>query len=335
MLTVVWRTDLHLSDRAPRARIDDWTETLCGKIRQVGQIAREVKAKAILDGGDFFHIRSPTRNSHQLVVRAVEAHSGYPCPVYCCIGNHDVKYGDYTYLGEQPLGVLFQSGAFSRLYDEHELLLTDGIYDDGGDFYQTLSVRVVGVPYHGTEYDLERLSSITKGEEDYLVVVAHLLASPKGGSMFEGEDILSYSQLSKLDPDVICFGHWHKNQGVEEIAPGKWVVNIGSLSRGALNQDDLSRTPSVAIIKFDHQYGGCIDIEQRPLKVVPPEEVFDLRGKALTEARSTTVEKFVDSIQETLAESTGRDIPDLIREMDVPDKVKEQAILYWEQSDTK
>lgn len=193
MITLVWRTDVHLADKAPQSRTDDWASTVLGKLRQVGEIAREVKAQAVLDGGDFFHIKTPSRTTHELIQRVAAVHAEYPCPVYALRnGNHDVKFGDGSYLAEAPLGVLFQTGVF-RMLDDH--VFTQGDYQ----------VRVVGVPYHGTTYDMNRLTTITKGDEDCLVVAAHLLASQAGGEMFGGEDIVRYADLLGLDPDVWCF----------------------------------------------------------------------------------------------------------------------------------
>lgn len=318
MVKLIWRSDVHVSDNPPVSRTDDWNETLMGKLTQVGEIAREVSAAAVLDGGDFFHVKSPGRNAHRTIQRVAQVHNGYPCPVYGNIGNHDCKYGDYEHLPEQPLGVLFETGVFQRCYDEHEAL-----FEQGG-----LKVRVVGIPYHGTEYDWDRFTSIKKGEEDYLVVMAHVLASKEGGSMFEGEDIIQYAALKDLDPDVWCFGHWHKNQGVTEIAKGKWVVNIGSLSRGALSQDEVARIPAVAVLKFD---ALGVEIEQRPLKVAPPEEVFDLVGRTRREAKDMTMGAFVDSIKETLSEDARKPVEDTIRDMSLPSEVKERALLKWEE----
>lgn len=194
MITLVWRTDLHLADKSPSSRKDNWTLTCLNKIVQVGEIAREVEADAVLDGGDFFHVKAPSRNSHRIVRRVADIHKAYPCPVYANVGNHDCSSGDIRNLPKQPLGVLFSTGVFERLYDEHELLLErDGV-----------SVRVVGVPYHGTSYDMERFA-VEKGDEDWLVVIAHVLASEQGGTMFEGEDIVKYSDLEGLDADVFCF----------------------------------------------------------------------------------------------------------------------------------
>jgi len=167
MIKLVWRTDVHLSDRAPSSRTDDWATTVFGKLGQVRKVAEKVGASAIIDGGDFFHIKSPGRNSHALVHRTAEHHADYPCPVYCTPGNHDSIYGDYTFLPQQPLGVLYSTGVFNRLYDEHE-----AVFEKDG-----VKVRVVGIPYHGTRYDMERFHSIKKGDEDYLVCIAHVLAS--------------------------------------------------------------------------------------------------------------------------------------------------------------
>ena len=205
MIRLLWRTDIHLSDKSPASRKDDWAETVFSKLEQVKRAAAKLKVDAVIDGGDFFHVKSPSRNSHALVHQAVEHHADYPCPVYCTPGNHDAVYGDYAFLPQQPLGILFSSGVFKRLYDEHE-----AVFEETADFethgIQTVcKVRVVGIPYHGTKYDMERFRSIKKGEEDFLVVVAHVLASERGGTMFEQEDVVKYADLADLDPDVWCF----------------------------------------------------------------------------------------------------------------------------------
>jgi exonuclease SbcD len=267
-LRLVWRSDVHMADVSPGSRTDDWVEAICDKLRQVGKIAWGVKAQAVIDGGDFFHVKSPVRTSHRTIRRSVEIHKeGYPCPVYANFGNHDSVYGDIRWLHQQPLGVLYEAGVFQRLYDEHEAL-----FESGG-----VTVRVVGVPYHGVQYDRDRLN-IKKGDEDYLVVAAHLLATDTTqDSFYDGEDVIRYSDLRDLDADVWCFGHWHQDQGIQEIADGKWVVNIGSLTRGSLSQDNLDRAPACAVLAFGPE-GVCI--ERRDLQVEPASEVFDVQGWA-------------------------------------------------------
>lgn len=319
MVRLVWRTDVHLSDQAPASRKDDWTQAVFNNLDQVKLVAAKVKADAVIDGGDFFHVKSPSRNSHALVRRASEHHADYPCPVYCVPGNHDAVYGDYTFLHQQPLGVLYSSGIFKRLYDEHEAVFErDGV-----------KVRVVGIPYHGTKYDMERFRSIKKGDEDHLIVAAHVLASQEGGSMFEGEDIIKYRDLVDLDPSLWLFGHWHKDQGVAEIS-GKKFINIGSLTRGALTQDNMDRKPATVLLSFTKE---DIKIQVLRLKVPPAEEVFDLDAKVRAEARTMTVDAFVASVKDTLISDKGKSLQEVIGDMGgVPEVVREKALLYVEQA---
>jgi DNA repair exonuclease SbcCD nuclease subunit len=316
-VTLVWRSDVHLADQPPQSRTDNWAETLLGKLEQVGEVAKRVKAQAVLDGGDFFHIKSPGRNTHALVRQVALLHKGYSCPVYGNVGNHDVKWGNKDYLEESPLGVLFDSGVFHRLYDEHEAVFTS----------KGVTVRVVGIPYHGTQYDMNRFTTITKGEEDYLVVMAHCLASPKGGTMFEAEDIISYNDLANLDPDVWCFGHWHKDQGVIEYG-SKWIVNVGSLSRGSIAVDDLARTPSCAVLTFTKEEIKVVSV---PLEVEPVEAVFDLDRRDRETSRKETVETLVENILKTLGTKQSASLLNEVRSMpEISELVRERTISYLE-----
>ena len=333
-LTLVWRSDAHNSDQPPQSRTDDWTATVLDKLTQVGEVARKVGAVGVLDGGDLFHTKSPSRNSHELVQRVAAVHRGYPCPTWATVGNHDVKHGSLDYLGESPLGVLFETGAVRRLYDTFEAVferpLVDWSVGGGGPIPPPFKVRVVGVPYHGTTYDMNRLTTITKGDEDYLVVVAHLLATgDKGGwAHCEKEDVLQYGDLVNYDPDLWLFGHSHKDQGVRVLG-GKTFVNLGSLTRGSLNQDDIARTPKMAVLRFTKK---GIHVEEVPLSFRPAVEVLDIAGKTRAEGRAATMEVFVDNLQKTLAPTEGKSLLDEVREANVPEEIRERTLHYLEQA---
>lgn len=334
-MKLVWRTDVHIGDQAPLSRTDDWLSSVLDKLRQVGEIAREAKACAVLDGGDFFNPKTPSRTSHRLVQRVLKTHKDYPCPVYGNVGNHDVRHGNIAALPESPLETLFENEAlFKRSYF---------ILDDDGEYLENHShlleedgvkVQVVGVPYHGPKYDMRYFRKIErKAEADFMVVAAHLLASPQGGSMFEGEDIVKYDDLLDLCPnaDVFCFGHWHKNQGVTEISPGKWVVNVGSLTRGSLSQDNIERIPEVVVLDFGHEGVSCTQV---PLKVPKAEEVFDLNRRDREEARAMTMDAFVEKLKAKIPskEETKKDLPSAVEGMDLPARVRNQAVEYMKEA---
>ena len=321
-LTLIFRTDAHNSDQPPQSRQDDWTTTVLDKLTQVGNIARRTGALGVLDGGDLFHVKSPIRNSHGLVQRVATVHQGYPCPTWATVGNHDVRNASLENLGESPLGVLFASGVIKPLYmPEHE-----AVFAQGG-----LKVRVVAIPYHGTSYDMNLFTTITKKDEDYLVVIAHVLATDKSMEGFPSEDVIQYKDLVNLDPDCFIFGHWHKYQGVK-ILGSKTFVNLGSMTRGSLSQDDLNRKPAVAVIRFDAK---GIHVEEVLLDVLPAEEVFDLVKKAQVEENNVVMEDFVANLRDTLGPQGTKSLLDEVRAADVPEEIRERAISYLEQAGAK
>jgi DNA repair protein SbcD/Mre11 len=322
MIRLLWRTDIHFSEFTPRFRKDSWMETLVNKIEWVGELARKLNVDAVIDGGDFFDIKSPSRNSHRLVQEAIKAHKNYPCPVYCNVGNHDCKYGDYAFLPEQPLGVLYEANVFRPLYDNHEALFTT----------PTETVRVVGVPYHGVRYDHERFR-IAKGTETHLVVAAHVLASRNGGTMFDAEDVISYPEFVELCPEAAfaCFGHWHMDQGIEEHG-GVTFVNVGSLSRGSLSQDNLERNPAVVLMEFD---GESARYTRYNLPVRPATEVFAIEAKEAIAEKESVMESFMSTIASSISHSQGMSLRDRIGSLSgVLPEVRERAQMYLEQTES-
>lgn len=323
MIRLLWRTDVHNSDQNPTSRTDDWVETVASKLVEVGQLANQHECDAVLDGGDYWNDKTPIRTSHRIVSRTIRIHQRYHCPIYCTPGNHDLRLAQLDNLSENPLESLFASGTFRRLYDDHE-----AVFEKDG-----VKVRVLGIPYHGPRYDLDRFRAIARGDEDWLVCSAHVLASAQGGEMFAGEDIIRYSDLLELAPDVDvwCFGHWHKDQGIQEIAGGKWVVNVGSLTRGALTQDNIDREPGVVVMSFwssDHQPHPKLDFI--PITIRPSKDVFDLDKRVKEEARAMTVDAFVESLKEELQTSSKKDFSEIVRSSPAPDAVKERTLEYIE-----
>jgi len=324
MIRLLWRTDVHCRDHTPSSRTDDWVETVARKLTQVGEIAAKYNVDAVIDGGDFFDDKLPVRTSHRLVSRLARIHRKYPCPTWANVGNHDLRLSRFDNLPENPLETLFSTGVFRRLYEKHECVIEK----------EGVKVRIVGVPYHGPRYDLARFKDIERGDEDWLLCNAHVLASPQGGEMFKNEDILKYDDLADLNPgiDLYCFGHWHKNQGITKVKGDKWVVNVGSLTRGSLTEDNIEREPGVVVMGFWPSAKGMPpNLEFVKLDVAPAKEVFDLDKRAKEEARAMTVDAFVESVKEELQSSSDKPFSEIVESLqDIPDEIRERALEYIE-----
>lgn len=324
-MKLLFRTDVHASDHLPASWKGDYLGEITENLRQIAALAVEHKVAAVLDGGDFFHVKAATRNSHALVQQMIRLHRDYPCPVLGVEGNHDLAYNSLDSISKQPIGVLFASGAISRLREV--VLEADG-----------LRVRVVGVPYT-PDPSLESLRAIRKQPGDtHLIVVAHLLAAEKPNEAIEdlyGEPVFRYADLIAEDgPDAWCFGHWHRDQGVVHIADGLFAkevafVNQGAVSRGALTQETLTRAPKVALLSITR---SGVTVTQIPLQVPPASEVFDLERKARADEERGAIEEFVSRLQLSAQQNPESAIEDTVNGLDFAKDVREAALNYLERA---
>ena len=318
-IALVHRTDVHASDKSPASWKGDYPAEIWDNLRQIGEFARLHEAQAVLDGGDYFHQKAATRNPHHLVEKTARLHAAYPCPVWCVEGNHDMAYNNLDTIPNQPLGVLYGAGVF-----EH---LRETVFEDG-----PLRVRVVGMPYSPFR-TVEELKAIQKKPgDDFLVAIVHQLAGqapPPAVEDFFNEPVFRYADLVTPDgPDVWCFGHWHKDQGIVELG-GKSFVNQGALSRGALIRENLERIPRGALIEVTP---SGIAVVSLPLIVAPPADVFDLEKKQKADDGAQAIESFVATLQATMAADPSKDILTTLGQLDFAAEVRDVAKEYLERA---
>lgn len=316
-LSFVFRTDTHVCDRSPISWKGDYPAEIWANLEQIGQIAKQREANAVLDGGDYFHIKAASKNSHGLNERSARIHRAYSCPTFCIEGNHDLAYNNLESLARQPLGVLYASGVFQHLRDQ--------VFKDGN-----LQVRVVGVPYNPTR-TLDDLLRIQKQPGDtHLIAVVHALAAknpPPQVEDFFNEPVFPYEALvSRNGPDVWMFGHWHRDQGIEVIRD-KQFVNLGAVSRGALIRENLERTPKVAFVEID---GDRLTVTPIDLLVAPASEVFDLEKKATQEKERHDIDQFILRLISDGAIDPNSTIEANIQALDFAENVRSEALRYLE-----
>jgi DNA repair exonuclease SbcCD nuclease subunit len=318
-LAFLFRTDTHVADKSPASWKGNYPEEIWSNLEQIGQMSNVHEVAAVLDGGDYFHQKSASRNSHGLIYRTAEIHKHYRGSVFCVEGNHDLAYNNLESIERQPLGVLYACGVFQHL--------REAVFRDGD-----LQVRVVGVPY-SPKRTLAELRGIQKQPGDtFLVAIVHALAAESPPSKVEdffNEPVFRYSDLVSDDgPDVWAFGHWHKDQGVVEIQ-GKRFVNQGAVSRGALIHENTQRTPQVSLLECEAT--GLL-VRTLPLVVAPAEDVFDFEKKERVEAESRSIDTFIERLQEDANFDPTATIESNIRSLEFAAEVRDMALRYMEQA---
>ncbi len=311
----IYRTDTHVCDRSPSSWKADYPTEIWSNLEQIARFAKERDVAAVLDGGDYFHVKAASRNPHSLVIRSIAIHKAYPCPVLSVEGNHDISYNNLETIDRQPLGVLYEDGTFRHLREE--------VFEDGG-----MRVRVVGVPYNPERTLAELLSIQKKPGDDFLIAIVHQLAAaapPAKVEDFFGEPVFRYQDLVTPDgPDVFCFGHWHKDQGVVELG-GKKFVNQGAVSRGSLINENTRRTPKVSYL--DITPTGIVVVEL-PLIVAPAEDVFDFDKKERAEKESESIDQFIVQLQNNVRIDLSASIESNVEQLNFAQDVRTTALEY-------
>lgn len=312
MFKIVTFTDVHLADKGPSSRIDDYREAILDKLSQISKICEDNKADIAVCAGDLFHYKAPTKNSHYLVSRTMEIFKNFPCPVYSIYGNHDISQDNISTLPKQPFYVLLKSGCLHYLEDE--------FFDNG-------KIRLFGMDYlkdpDYVDFNKKRLT------EEVQMCVAHVNASSKFDDLF-GERVYKYQDLSKCSPDIFLFGHYHPDQGIEKHN-SKYFINVGSLSRGSLKKDELERTPNCSLITIDDSYN--ITCEKIPLKVEPSDKIFDLEKKNKEEVEQKEIENFINEMKSKIVSDSDTDVwQEVMSKLNFEKTIQDKAKDYLEKA---
>ena len=71
-LAFLYRTDVHASDKNPASWKGNYLAEIWSSLEEIGRIAKEHEVVAVLDGGDYFHIKVASRNSNALVIKTTK-----------------------------------------------------------------------------------------------------------------------------------------------------------------------------------------------------------------------------------------------------------------------
>jgi DNA repair exonuclease SbcCD nuclease subunit len=281
-ITILTAGDIHISDINPHSRVDNFKETILDKLDQLKKAANKLKVDAVLLTGDLYNLKNPVKNSHDLNRELITLFKGFKCPIYTIVGNHDLTADDLDTLSFQPISVLFASGTLINLAEPI-------VFSKKG-----LKVSLVGIPYQ-KHFSLEKTSFPAKGDVQAQICVMHVYAGPKAGKMHK-ERLYGYDELATLGADVYVLGHYHYDQDIQ-WKNKQCFINLGSISRGTLTDERVDHQPKFGFIKiFRENEEVKIEADSIPLRIKPPEEIFDLKKREEEQKEGLEIEKYVEHL---------------------------------------
>lgn len=256
--------DWHYRANPPKARLDDFQDTLNAKLREVGQIAHDHDVDAIICPGDLFDSPSPAYSTLTALERVIQ---DIGRPILAIPGNHDEFGHSLESLDRTAYGHLAGTGMITDLTKEP--FVTDCAVIEGNGFS----------------------AHTDNGIDDYIprymtpdgavsIVVAHgmLLERAPGFELKHTllEDVARYP----ICPDILIVGHEHLGFGVKRLPRVKGgelvAINPGALVRLSAHPAEIERMPQVCLLEV---YPGtaptCYDCEQ-PLHPEHVRETHDV-----------------------------------------------------------
>lgn len=317
--------DIHLMDKPPRNCTEGYLEDILEILAYTAKLEHALDLDAVVWAGDVFHHKQPIRNSHRLVLKAIEAVKKYR-RLLIVTGNHDISNDRLeTTREQQPLGVLFEAGAEELVGWDEQLPVfgvpwqqrwhEDGAVEDALEAWRTKGDLIF------PEY-----------ERSQRLVVTHAPIFPPG--LFENQmfEVLHPSVFAAAMEHAgsLYYGHIHEDHGIYE-ADGVTFANVGAISRGSLAEYNRTRKIKAALWTPEH---GFLEID---LPHKPAEEVFLLEAAAQVSSKKISDEQFLADVGATRLEiSSTAGVIEHIRQLDeetVPAIVKKTAIEMLELQD--
>lgn len=305
-MRVVLCGDVHLSDRAPSSRNDSYTDEILAKLAWVASYANEQESPLVI-AGDLFHRKTPSRNSHSLVVRTHAVLCDVAKGVWIVPGNHDLHADRLTSLDQQPLGVL------GRMPNVRLLMGSDPDLPD-----------VFGVPYL-SEFDggdwkkvlAPWVKSAKAASPQLIVTHAPIFPPGKAPAVYASVDPTEWALQWDDIVTATYYGHIHDRHGVYEVSSGvvgaknHVLANFGAISRGSLHEETIKRWPTISVFED----GEFIEVPLPDTVVKPPEDVFRFAEAEAAKAAKGSAEDFANALGEVvLANLTVEEVLAAIKE---------------------
>ncbi len=230
--------DWHYRANPPRARKDNFQETLNAKLAEVGEIARREKVSAIIVPGDVFDSPNPAYSTLTELERIIRDMGR---EIWAVPGNHDEFGHSLESLSRTAYGHLAGTGTITDL--ARKPVIAGCLTVEGNGFS----------------------ANTDNGIDDYIkkcnaqpgvvsIVVAHgmLLERPTG---FEIKHTLLSDVAKHLNcPDVLICGHEHLGFGVKRLPRAKGgelvAINPGALVRLSAHPGEIERMPQVCLLEI-------------------------------------------------------------------------------------
>jgi len=211
-------SDLHITDRTPRSRSDDYSETQFNKIRDALVKVRDTwGSKILVIPGDIFDSSRVSDVVKKDYIKLIREEAPL-VDILVVFGQHDLRYHSLNTMDNTPLALLEEA-----CENVHILGKTPRVYVDKSSKMK--------VNFHGYHYG-EEIQNVERRDGEYNVLVAHRMVLKGDEQFIPGTPT---NTMFRLLPsyDLILTGDNHQTFSKVSSHDGvvNTLINAGSLMR--------------------------------------------------------------------------------------------------------
>jgi len=258
-IIAIFTSDLHIQENAPVCRTDDYLTAIESKLLFLTDLQEKLSCE-VYDAGDIF---SKWKVSNSLLNFCFK---NLP-KMTTIVGNHDMPHHNMSFFEDSGLSVL-EHGPVSLLLNRWESISSDWC--------------IYGLPYGDTEIIEEDSSEIRKRK----ILLSHQMCWHNEKPYPTVPDSSNAKSILKKYPqfDIIITGHNHQSFEVEH--EGRTLINIGSMMRSSVIQEDFK--PRVMLLYSD----GSFKFKYFPIM----EDVVSLDHIEILKQKDERIEKFAENL---------------------------------------
>lgn len=257
--------DLHLTDKTPEHRIDNYPKTQEEKLTWCFSLFKDNKVEAVLQPGDFFDSHKANDYLKQHYIRFFKK---FGIPTFTVYGQHDLRFHSSN-KENTPLAVT-EAAEIIKVLDGNGIDIKD-------------------VLLFGSSWG-EELPDTPNLLQNIMILLTHRMVI-LDKKLWEGQEDYTTANilLKKTNFDLIVTGDNH--QGFCHGTKDKCLVNCGSLMRATTAQ--INHKPTICIYDtLDKQ------LRQYQIPVKPIEEVMDLSKVEEEKKKNKELEAFVAGLKD-------------------------------------
>ena len=287
-MRIIHITDSHASMKPPSSRQDTYFIACLEKMMEIAYRVRQFNADMVIHTGDLFHT---SRVSDKFTGMLAEIIRKFGVPMYVIPGNHDIDGYNLSTIDQTKLGLLYKTGVVRELNRDNPLKINmpggGTICISGQEYYSGID--------EGNMNDFS-MQGNDNGDLNILCIHGYIVNEQQ-----PAEIKCTQANTIVTDADVILSGHYHKQVIYE--ADDYAVYNPGSMLRTEQTEYNKTHMPMFGLL--DINYNGSEASYSYTLHkfkcAKPSTEVFDYNSKYAAKASTMTLDKFKNSITNTVS----------------------------------